>query len=71
MRMLESHAYDDKENHIAKEKLSTTEEEVNKILIELSDMYESSNRIEGVERIKDKWRNLMKNILIPTVFTSV
>ena len=47
--MLESDAYDDKEINIVREKLSTAEE-VNKILIELSDMYESNNNMEGVER---------------------
>ena len=40
--MLESDTYDDKEINIVREKLNTSEEEVNKMLIELSDMYESS-----------------------------
>ena len=35
--MLESNAYGDKEINIVREKLSTAEEEVNKMLIELSD----------------------------------
>ena len=47
--MLESDAYDDKEINIVREKLSTVEE-VNKMFIELSDMYELSNNMEGVER---------------------
>ena len=49
LRMLESDAYDDKEINIVREKLSTVEE-VNKMFIELSDMYELSNNMEGVER---------------------
>ena len=62
--MLESDAYDRKEINIVREKLSTAE--VNKMLIELSDMYESNNKMEGKKRTTDEWRSLMKNILPPT-----
>ena len=47
LRMLESDTYDDKEINIVKEKLSTAEEEVNKLLIELNG---SNNNKEGVDR---------------------
>ena len=46
------------EINIVREKLSTAEEEVNKVLIELSDMYESNNNMEGVERTTYKMEKL-------------
>ena len=57
LRMLESDAYDDKEINIVREKLSTVEE-FNKMFIELSDMYELSNNMEGVERTTDEMEKL-------------
>ena len=56
--MLESNVYGDKEINIVREKLSTAEEEVNKMLIELSDMYESNNNMEGKERTTDEMDKL-------------
>ena len=49
LRMLESDAYDDREINIVREKLSTVEE-LTKMLIKLSDTYESNNNMEEVER---------------------
>ena len=64
--MLESDAYDDKEINIAREKLSTAEEEeVNKMLMELSDIYEFNN-IEGVERTTDEKEKLNEEYFEPT-----
>ena len=45
------------EINIVREKLSTAEK-VNKVLIELSDMYESNNNMEGVERTTYKMEKL-------------
>ena len=56
--MLESDTYDDKEINIVREKLNTSEEEVNKMLIELSDMYESNSNMEGVDRTADEMEKL-------------
>ena len=65
--MLESDAYDDKEINIVREKLSTAEEEeVNKMLMELSDIYESNNNIEGVERTTDEKEKLNEEYFEPT-----
>ena len=58
LRMLEIDAYDDKEINIVREKLSTAEEEFNKMLIKLSDMYESSNNMKGVKRTTDEMEKL-------------
>ena len=58
LRMLESDAYDDREINIVTEKLSTVEEEVTKMLIKLSDMYESNNNMEEVERTTDEMEKL-------------
>ena len=57
-RMLEIDTFDGKEINIVREKLNTTEEEVNKMLIELSDMYESKNNMEGMERRADEMEKL-------------
>ena len=54
--MLESDAYDRKEINIVREKLSTAE--VNKMLIELSDMYESNNKMEGKKRTTGEMEKL-------------
>ena len=66
MRMLEKDAYDDKEINIVREKRSTAEEEVNKMLMELSDIYESNNNIEGVERTADEKEKLKEEYFEPT-----
>ena len=57
-RMSESDTYDDREIKIVREKLSTAEEEVSKMLIELSDMYESNNNMERVQRTTDEMEKL-------------
>ena len=57
LRMLESDAYDDREINIVREKLSTVEE-LTKMLIKLSDTYESNNNMEEVERTTDEMEKL-------------
>ena len=57
-RMLEIDTWDGNEINIVREKLNTTEEEVNKMLIELSDTYESKNNMEGMERRADEMEKL-------------
>ena len=59
LRMLESDAYDDREINIVREKLSTVEE-LTKMLIKLSDTYESNNNMEEVERTTDEMEKLNK-----------
>ena len=59
LRMLESDAYDDREINIVREKLSTVEQ-LTKMLIKLSDTYESNNNMEEVERTTDEMEKLNK-----------